>query len=178
MKNRDISLKFEELLRVSNKEQRKIINSFKKDLLSTFDKVNYESNYNKYIHLPNSNKLENDIKELEKNNIYLLFIHIPNLVEKYIDDKEKLSLLVFIDKIKELFNKNTFLKNEIYLLSNYLILISTKQTVNSNYLKIRAIKNNFEEYKKFDISYNKYKKVSAKINKNILICLNTSNNKE
>ena len=175
-KIKDISLKIDELIRVSNKEQRRIITTLKKDLFQTYNSLYYNANYNKNLALPNSNKLENDIKELEKTNVYLLFIYIPDLTEKAINEKEKSSILVFIDKLKELIAKNNFLKDKIYVYSNYLVLLSTKQTVNSNCLKIKLLKNNYESYKAFEIKHNKYKKISAKINKNIQICLENAKN--
>ena len=174
---KELIKKIDDISRTVNKDERRALTNVKKQIISLNDKVGYEANFDKRFSTANYNKLLEDLKEIDKSNVCLIFIHIPNLeLSFHIGDEKKELNETFLTSLKALSQELILTRKNIYTICNYLILIADKKQANSAYLKIKSLKNSKKYWQDYQMTYIRYKKYSAKVNKNVCACIKQANN--
>lgn len=176
-KVKDIERKIDEILKTANKDQRRSLNSLKNMILSQNDKIYYEANYDKRLCVANYNKFMADVEELDKKNICFIFIRVPNILHNYyIGNANKETDKNFLKSLKLLMPTLDVLRKYIYLVNDYITLVTEKRYANEVYLKVKTLKESKVGWQRYQCTYIRYKKYSAKINKNISACIKQANN--
>ena len=176
MDYRDINKKIDDIVRVANREERRMLINLKKAFSCYNNKMYYECYYDKRLCLSNYNKFVEDVSDLHKENFYFLFIRIPGInTNCHLDNSKREAEELFINKLKEEAPLYSLARNNIYVVAEYLVLICGKAEVNEIYQRIKKIKKSNKNFGKYQMTYVKYEKQSSKVAKNINSCIKRAN---
>ena len=173
-----IDKKINELIKLAtNKEQRRLLNSLRKSIYSYNDKLYYEANYDKRFYLCNYNKFIMDLKDLDRENFYIIFIKIPKITLNYhIDAKANEEAQEFIKKLVEMRPNLELARSNIYKTCDFLLLLAYKSDVDEVYKTIKKLKISKNTWMEYQMTYIKYQKYSSKVSKNVSACVKQANN--
>lgn len=170
------NLQFEEIIEqietikreVQGKSRRKV-DFIKKNWKQIYDKMYYETYYDKRFKLANYNKLLEDIDNFDKTKFYMLFIRIPNIQKEYFNDgKYVKNAFKFIDNIKKYVRDNSgFMRKTVYIVSDFIIILVDKECIESVYKDIKTEKDNNDFSKEYQMFFKKFTYISSKNTKNI-----------
>lgn len=167
----------DDLCRNANKETRKALNNLKQQVQGLFDAQYNKSNYDRKFYLCNYTKLINDIKDVEKENFYIIFIKIPNLsIDFHINDENTINNQAFINTVRSRKDELMIIKNSIYKTSDFIVMLSRKKDVNDVYNELKKIKKFNKNWSGYHMTYIHFKKISSKTSKNFSYCVKQANN--
>ena len=173
----DILEQIETIKREVQGKSRRKVDYIKKDWRQIFDKMTYETYYDKRFKLANYNKLALDIEGFEKTKFYMLFIRIPNIQKEYFnDDKYIKNAFKFINEIKKIvIEGNGFMRKTMYIICDYIVVLVDKEYIEPVYKDIKALKDSTEYAKDYQMFFKKFLHTSSKVGKNIKSVIKEAN---
>lgn len=164
----DIINKLEIIEKESQGKTRNKCRKLKSDIRQVSDKLYYEANFDKRFILPNYNKLLFDIDNLEKQKFYLMVVHIPQIQKEYYNDEAKFTnSMNFINQLKNIaFKEDGIIVKNLYIVTDYLILLIDKQNVERIYKIIKQLKET-KGHPTYQLYFHKYEYNCSRTNKNL-----------
>lgn len=151
----------------ANKDKKthtKVTEQFKQN----FDKLYFYAFYDYRFKIANETKLLDDLKTIDKSlKPRFIFINVKKMIDKYYQGEED-AIFDYINLVKTIIKKYSLVFKDIYIVNNFLVIVTNSKNVEKLYYELKDRKDNFN----FGICYVKYKTPSIKTNKNFKLCVN------